>query len=174
MNPKLICLEEKNFLKASLIDYRPWSCHQSVAIGWTSQTSQSFHQLTFLLCCPWSRSKNALIFEQSSSSNSPILHALILHALSLHALILHQFAWNMKHSGSMLIFKIKIAKEYLSMKEQRRARRRKIVYFDMATKLPLPIPFFRPSYSSIQQRMISCRGVQFHKIIDCPFPLLPS
>ena len=72
------------------------------------------------------------------------------------------------------LIEIKIAKEYLSMKEQRSARDRKIVYFAIATKLPLPIPFFRPSYSSIQQRMILCRGVQFHKIIGCPFPLLPS
>ena len=46
------------------------------------------------------------------------------------------------------LIEIKIAKEYLSMREQRSARRRKIVYFAMATKLPLPIPFFRPSYSS--------------------------
>ena len=80
MNPKLIYLEEKNFWKASLIDYRIWACH-TIAFGWPGQRSQSFHQLTFLLCCPWSRSKNALI--------------------------LHQFAWNMKHSGSMLIFKPK-------------------------------------------------------------------
>ena len=88
----------------------------------------------------------------------------------------YETQWQQAHIQTQkynFLIEIKIAKEYLSMREQRSARRRKIVYFAMATQLPLPIPFFRPSYSSIQQRMISCRGVQFQKIIDCPIPFTP-
>ena len=63
----------------------------------------------------------------------------------------YETQWQQAHIQTQkynFLIEIKIAKEYLSMREQRSARRRKIVYFAIATQLPLPIPFFRPSYSS--------------------------
>ena len=72
----------------------------------------------------------------------------------------YETQWQQAHIQTQkynFLIEIKIAKEYLSMREQRSARRRKIVNFAMATQLLLPIPFARPFYSLFHAEVFSFR-----------------